>query len=480
MEIRGNSHAAVIGAGTMGCGIAQVASAAGHNVIVIDSNRDALDRGRATLSRSLAAMVKRGRIDEASAAAIEARVDWSPSLADAAGSALAIEAIVERLDAKRALISALAGMMGDEAILASNTSSLSIAAIAAGQPVPERIVGLHFFNPVPAMKLVEVVAGPQTSADVVAASLDLMRRWGKHAVTVRDVPGFIVNRVARPYYAEAFLALEEGLAPALIDGALSLAGGFRMGPLTLADLIGHDINYAAASSVHHGMAPHVRFRPQAAQARLVDAQWLGRKSGRGVYDYAVPPPPLPLIRGEPAASIAISPEAGGLAALASIAAATVDPALPAGIMRIDGIRAGMGDGRPLADREDVDIIIDHLLDPASAAAICANVRDERAAGAAAALAGSLGKDLLLSPDRPGQIALRTWAQLANGAADAVMDGVADEPSIDEAMLYGANYPMGPLHWARAQGIAQVETILRNIAQATGDDIYLPSRGFAAL
>jgi len=471
---------AVVGAGTMGSGIAQVAAAAGHDVVVIDREREALDRGRNALSDSLASLVKRSRMTEADAGTVAARVAWQPDIGAARGCGLVIEAIVERLEVKRGLFADLSMLVSAETVLASNTSSLSIAAMADGLAYPERFVGLHFFNPVPAMKLVEVVAGPATDPALVERMAVLMRNWGKHAVAVRDVPGFIVNRVARPYYAEAFLALEDGIEPAAIDTALTAGGGFRMGPLTLADLIGHDINYAAASSVFEGMQPHTRFRPQPGQARLVEQGLLGRKAGRGVYDYSSEPRPVPPVTGRLAEEINIAPDARAFSWLLQSTKCLHNGELPAESISVDGIVMAYGDGRPLSRRSDVDALLDHVADPASSPILIVTVRDARAAEAAGRLASTLGKRLVLVPDRPGQIVLRTLAQLANGAADAVEDGVAPAPSIDEAMIYGANYPQGPIAWARAFGPAEVARALSNIAAATGDALYAPSTGLDRL
>ena len=471
---------AVIGAGTMGSGIVQVAAAAGHEVVVIDRERDALVRGGQAFTGSLAALVKRSRISQNDADSIAARVSWSTELADAASCDLVIEAIVERLDIKRSLFTDLAALAGPATVLASNTSSLSIAAMADGLPHPERFVGLHFFNPVPVMKLVEIVAGPATDPTLVERMTALMQRWGKHAVAVRDVPGFIVNRVARPYYAEAFLALDEGIDPATIDAALTGGGGFRMGPLTLADMIGHDINYAAASSVFAAMQPHTRFRPQPNQARLVEQGLLGRKTGRGVYDYSADPAPVEAAVGQPAGEIDIAPDAGAFDWILQSTDCRSNDQLSPGCISVDGVVMAYGDGRPLSQRADVDVLLDHAEDPAACPILIATARDPRSTEATGRLASRLGKRLVVLPDRPGQIVLRTLAQIANGAADAVEDDVASAPSIDDAMIYGANYPKGPIAWARGFGLAEVQQTLAHIASATGDALYEPSRGIDRL
>ncbi|WP_265415900.1 3-hydroxyacyl-CoA dehydrogenase NAD-binding domain-containing protein [Sphingomonas paucimobilis] len=460
----------------MGSGIAQVAATAGHEVVVVDRECEALVRGGQALTGSLSALVKRSRLSQGDADSIAARINWSTELADAASCDLVIEAIVERLDIKRGLFADLAALVGPAAVLASNTSSLSIAAMADGLPHPERFVGLHFFNPVPAMKLVEVVAGPATDPAIIERMTALMQRWGKHAVPVRDVPGFIVNRVARPYYAEAFLALDEGIDPATIDAALIGGGGFRMGPLTLADMIGHDINYAAASSVFDGMQPHTRFRPQPNQARLVEQGLLGRKTGKGVYDYSVEPAPLEAAVIQPAGEIDIAPDAGAFGWMLQSAHCRPNDRLAPGSISVDGVVMAYGDGRPLSQRADVDVLLDHAEDPAACPVLIATARNSRSAEAAGRLASRLGKRLVLLPDRPGQIVLRTLAQIANGAADAVEDGVAPAQSIDDAMIYGANYPKGPIAWARGFGLAEVARTLAHIASATGDALYTPSKG----
>ena len=461
-------------------GIAQVAAASGHQAVVVDQLETALEKGRERLRDSLDQLVRRGRLDAAQAAAMAAQIQWSTQIDAASDCALVIEAIVERLDVKQALFAKLENVVGDNALLATNTSSLSVTEIAEHLAKPSRFLGLHFFNPVPAMKLVEVVAGAATSQDVVETATSLMNDWGKHPVTVRDVPGFIVNRIARPYYAEAFLAWDEGIEPALIDAALTGSGGFRMGPLTLADMIGHDINYAAAVSVHEGLAPRARFRPQEAQGKLVEQGHLGRKSGQGVYRYGAEMPPLPVRETGTGAVIHLPAAPGAAANLLAGLSAPVEPTLDPGVLLVDGRRVAMGDGRSLNARRDIDVLIDHALDFSASSSLVATVRDEAAAQAAAGLAGALGKQLLIVPDRPGQIVLRTYAQIANGAVDAVREGVASAEAIDEAMLYGANYPVGPLAWAARTGLEQVRETLANIASETGDRLYEPAGDWTAL
>ncbi|MBS47059.1 MAG: 3-hydroxyacyl-CoA dehydrogenase [Sphingobium sp.] len=479
-----NMKVAVIGAGTMGSGIAQVAATAGHEVVVIDRDASALDRGRQILAKSFAALVARSRLEQHDADMIAGRVRWSQDLADVAGAGLIIEAVLEDLEVKQRLFADVGAVAGRDAVIASNTSSLSISGMALSLPYPERFAGLHFFNPVPAMKLVEVVAGAATDSMIVERLTGLMAAWGKHAVAVKDVPGFIVNRVARPFYAEAFLALDEGIEAALIDDAVSGGGGFRMGPLTLADMIGHDVNYASACSVFEGISPHARFRPQPAQARLLDEGRLGRKSGRGVYDYGSADGTGQANRTaatqKPAPQIAAAPNADDFLWLRDRLPTSPARGIPADSISVDGVVMAKGDGRTLDERADVDVLLDHVHDHSVSPVLIASARDERSAAAVASLAGALDKRLLLIPDRPGQIVLRTLAQIANGAADAVEDGVAPAKAIDEAMLHGANYPRGPLAWARDFGPARLKQTLSHIAAATGDLLYAPSHGLDRL
>lgn len=277
----------IVGAGAMGAGIAQVAAAAGHKVFLFDQSEKALLTAEANLKKILARLVEKGKMAGENAQALAERVVYSDDLEDFKPCGLVIEAIVEQLDTKKKLFSRLEQITAPNTILASNTSSLSIAALASALQNKGRMLGIHFFNPAPLMPLVEIIPGITTAPEVATTAQQLIASWGKHTVLAKDTPGFIVNRVARPFYAEALKMFEEGVADmATIDWAMRAVGGFRMGPFELMDLIGHDVNYVVTETVWTQFYYDPRFRPSITQKRLLEAGWLGRKSLRGFYNYA--------------------------------------------------------------------------------------------------------------------------------------------------------------------------------------------------
>jgi 3-hydroxybutyryl-CoA dehydrogenase len=290
MQLDRDTRVGVVGAGAMGTGIAQVAAAAGHAVVLGDAAQGAAQRAQANIARNMDREVQKGRMSRDAADELMSRIEfqWEPlrELSAYRGCGLVIEAVVEELGAKRALVKALEGSVGRDAVLATNTSSLSIASIASACEASARVIGLHFFNPAPVMPLVEVVPWLGGDPVVASASFALMSRWNKTPVLASDTPGFIVNRVARPFYGESLRLLDEGVADcATIDWALKELGGFRMGPFELMDFIGNDINFAVTSSVYAGTFHDPRYKPSLTQQRMVDAGFLGRKSGRGYYTY---------------------------------------------------------------------------------------------------------------------------------------------------------------------------------------------------
>lgn len=281
-----NQKAMVVGAGAMGCGIAQILVEAGWEVLLYDTQDASLENGIARVHGVWDKLVEKGKVSDAQRSAYIKQLGAAYVLREAADVSLVIEAIFENLDAKRSVFTTLDDVVREDCILATNTSSLSVSSIAAGVKRAERVVGLHFFNPAPLMPLVEIVPGIATAPEVVEACVAAVAAWGKVGVVAKDTPGFLVNRIARPFYGEALHLFEEQMADmATIDWALTEVGGFRMGPFALMDLIGHDVNYVVTETVWKQFYYDPRFRPSLSQKRLLDAGWLGRKSGRGFYDY---------------------------------------------------------------------------------------------------------------------------------------------------------------------------------------------------
>ena len=281
-----NQKAMVVGAGAMGGGIAQVLVEAGWEVLLYDTQDASLENGITRVRGVWDKLVEKGKISDAQRSAYNQQLSAAYVLREAAEVSLVIEAIYENLDAKRSVFTTLDDVVREDCILATNTSSLSVSSIAAGVKRAERVVGLHFFNPAPLMPLVEIVPGIATVPEVVDACVAGVVAWGKVGVVAQDSPGFLVNRIARPFYGEALHLVEEGMADmATVDWAMTELGGFRMGPFSLMDFIGHDVNYVVTETIWKQFYCDPRFRPSLSQKRLLEAGWLGRKSGRGFYDY---------------------------------------------------------------------------------------------------------------------------------------------------------------------------------------------------
>ncbi|MEZ4874687.1 MAG: 3-hydroxyacyl-CoA dehydrogenase NAD-binding domain-containing protein [Flavobacteriaceae bacterium] len=284
----------IIGAGTMGSGIAQVAATAGCSVKLFDTKEEALQKAAASLEKILSRLVEKGTLTEKTKNDIQQNIEYVNSIKELSNCQLTIEAIVENIEIKKNVFSTLEKFVSDDCIIASNTSSLSIASIASSLEKPERCVGIHFFNPAPLMKLVEVIPAVQTSQKVLETASGIIKSWGKTVAIAKDTPGFIVNRVARPFYGEALRMYEEGMASFMeIDMAMKEVGGFRMGPFELMDFIGNDVNYTVTESVFEAFYFDPRYKPSFTQKRYSEAGWLGRKSGKGYYDYASGQPITP-------------------------------------------------------------------------------------------------------------------------------------------------------------------------------------------
>ncbi|AEE51643.1 3-hydroxyacyl-CoA dehydrogenase NAD-binding domain-containing protein [Haliscomenobacter hydrossis] len=277
----------IVGTGTMGTGIAQVAARAGHQVFLYDARPEVGQKALAHIAQALQKEIEKGRMIATEADALMQRIAWIDALEKMRPCNWVIEAIVEDLVAKKAVFTALEEIVSTDCILATNTSSLSVSAIAASCRRPERVLGIHFFNPVPVMQLVELIPAVQTAADLIDPIKEELLRWNKIPVIAKDTPGFIVNRIARPYYTEALRMLDEGIADcATIDLAMTSLGGFRMGPFLLMDFIGHDVNFRVTEGLYQSCYQEPRYRPSFSQKRLFEAGYWGKKTGRGFYDYS--------------------------------------------------------------------------------------------------------------------------------------------------------------------------------------------------
>ena len=482
---------AVIGAGAMGAGIAQVAAVAGHPVRLFDTRMGAADEARGNLAKTLDGLSVKGKLSGDAARAAIGRITAVHALGDCAGAGLVIEAIVEDLGVKRALLQALEVVVAADTILATNTSSLSITALAAGMKQPARVVGMHFFNPAPVLPLVEVVSGLATDPHVAATVHATAAAWGKLPVHATSTPGFIVNRCARPFYAEGFRLLHERAAdPATIDAVMREAGGFRMGPFELTDLIGHDVNFAVTRSVWEAYHYDPRYTPSVFQQELVAAGYLGRKSGRGIYDYAPgaeKPAPQSEAAQPPLARVTIHGDLGPAAPLAKrlaqrgviVAMAGALAAFPDGAIEVAGTLLALTDGRTATARAAAASMTDLVVfDLAADYAACSRLAVARADGChesawthAVSALQAAGIAVSRLDDVAGLAVMRTVAMLANEAADAVTQGIASAADVDLAMQKGVNYPQGPLAWADAMGVTRVRDVLANLAAHYGEDRY---------
>lgn len=277
----------IIGSGTMGSGIAQVAATAGCSVKIYDTKTEALEKAETDLQKVLNRLVEKGKIDSEEKDRIQGNIKYVNTLKELKKSKLTIEAIVENIDIKKNVFATIEKFVSEDCIIASNTSSLSIASIASALQKPERCIGIHFFNPAPLMKLVEVIPAVQTSEETLKTSVKTIQDWGKTVAVAKDTPGFIVNRVARPFYGEALRIYEEGMASfSEIDKAMKEIGGFKMGPFELMDFIGNDVNYTVTETVFEAFYFDPRYKPSFTQKRFAEAGYLGRKSGKGYYDYS--------------------------------------------------------------------------------------------------------------------------------------------------------------------------------------------------
>ncbi|MGI5529113.1 3-hydroxyacyl-CoA dehydrogenase [Streptomyces syringium] len=470
---------AVVGTGTMGQGIAQVALVAGHPVRLYDAVPGRAAEAARSIAARLDRLVEKGKLAAADRDAARARLNPATRVAELADSSLVIEAIVEQLAAKQKLFTDLESVIPDDCLLATNTSSLSVTAIAGALRLPGRFVGLHFFNPAPLLPLVEVVRGSATDEAAADRAYATVAAWGKRPVRCADTPGFIVNRLARPFYAEAFRVHEEGFAdPATIDAVLRESGGFAMGPFELTDLIGQDVNEAVTRSVYEAFFHDPKFTPSLAQRRLVEAGSLGRKAGRGWFAYgegARKPEPRTAEPCDAPAEIVLHGDLHGPSAVLpelieesgiKVTSAPGPDGDPGFIALPDGARLSLTDGSPATtDAHGADVRFDLALDYRTCTRIAlapselASPEDVRAA---IGLFQALGKKVSVIGDAPGLIVARTVGMLVDLAHDAVGRGVASPEDIDTAMRQGVNYPRGPLEWGRVLGAAWTGRLLHHL------------------
>jgi len=474
----------------MGAGIAQVAAASGHPVLLYDTRTEAVSTAIQSVRQTFQKLCSKGNHSAESAEKASARLRAATNLQEVSGAGIVIEFVVEDLEVKQQLFREVEKIVDEDCLLATNTSSLSVSAIAAALRAPQRLVGMHFFNPAPLMELVEVIGGVATDQQFLAAVYATAAAWGKTPVYAKSTPGVIVNRVARPFYGEALLLLtEQAASPATIDAVMRESGGFRMGPFELMDLVGLDVGFAVSQSIFNAYFGDPRYRPSPIQQEMVRAGYLGRKAGRGFYEHGEdarlaqpstePPAPKP--------NRVVVPSEGRLAGALTKRLAGTGAEIVSGRPRNDcadwaevgDTMIAVTDGRSATQRaretEHRNLVLaDLALDYTKATRIAvtaASTCDEHAYLSAAGLLQAAGFAVSHLKDVPGIGVMRTVAMLANEAADAVNQGVATAADVDMAMRKGVNYPLGPLEWADELGLEIVQTVLMHIGAHYGGERY---------
>jgi 3-hydroxybutyryl-CoA dehydrogenase len=482
----------VVGAGTMGAGIAQLGAAAAMRTLLHDPVPDALERGAEGVRRGLAKWAEKGRVEQSAVELLEP----VSSLDELAPCDLVIEAAPERAELKRDLFGALSMLCGDDVVLATNTSSIPVTSLASAAARPENVVGMHFFNPPPLMPLLEVIRADQSADGAVEVAIEVGRAMGKEVIVAADVPGFLVNRCGRPFSGEGLRLLQERVAThEQIDRICRLGGGFRMGPFELMDLVGIDVGFEVAKSFDELSFGEPRWRPSPIQARMVAAGRLGRKSGRGYYEYAEdgsyrpddPEPPSlgstdgtalallgdgPLADGlrERARSARYELREGGPAELVVDAGALPHPAPPGGAPLIVLCAAGS-----LAARGEPGAVGFHLLPPLDEANLVELTRlpttQRFACEAAEGFFESLGFITEWVEDAPGLVLGRLVSQLVNEAAFAIGEGVGSPDDVDTGLTLGLSHPRGPVAWSEAIGLEHVLAVLDGLWQERREERY---------
>jgi 3-hydroxybutyryl-CoA dehydrogenase len=435
--------------------------------------------------------VGKGKLTARAAEDIERRIAPVTSLFGLGDAGLVIEAVVEDLDKKKRLIQELENILSKEAIIASNTSSFSITKLAAGLIYPNRVVGMHFFNPAQIMELVEVVSGLSTDPATESIVLETAKAWGKTPVQAKSTPGFIVNRVARPFYAEALRLITEGSDPVTVDYVMRECGGFPMGPFELMDLIGNDINFAVTQSVFDAFYQNPKFAPSVYQKELVEAGFYGRKTGRGFYEYGegstknepplqtpqLPPNEVWLSAGDSVTNGLLTRLRRAFPGAGRIARADEDL-----VAMVDQAKVRLTDGRTanqivFEEKQPNTVLADLAFDYEGATAIAlapAHQCTEKAYQSTVALFQAAGYQVVTLDDVPGLVVMRTVCMLINEAADTVLQKVATFGDIDLAMRKGTRYPAGPFDWSRKIGVRRVRDVLHHLSVYYGEDRYRTS------
>ncbi len=470
----------------MGMGIAQLVAQSGYSVLLYDVCQSRSKLAKENLGKTFGHLVSREKLSSEEATQYYSRIELASDLADASQAGIVIEAIVEDSVEKRMLFQSLEEFVSSKCILASNTSSLSITELGSGLNYPDRLVGIHFFNPAPVMKLVEVILGMQTSSAVTDQVVHLVKTWGKIPVRANSTPGFIVNRIARPFYAEALALLQERtIEPKDLDRCFRGAG-FRMGPCELMDLIGHDTNYQVTTSIFEGNYFDRRFTPSLIQKSLIDAGFLGRKSGRGFYDYSksqekfepetipsepdkIPDWPNLFLRGS-------SPVADHIDSILRKFGLSFQRENASGGCELEsnGTKLVLTDGRMASQLGKEVAVFDLIFEPNQSPIVAYAVSNHSSKNFVSDVENWLrlfGIRPLLVQDSAGLLIARTVAMLINEASDAVLQGVCSESDADIAIKAGLNYPAGPFEWLNLVGVDYVVDFIENLAEVYRGERY---------
>ena len=479
----------LVGAGAMGRGIAQIAAQGGCQVLLFDAQSGAADTARAAVQEQWQRLLSKGRISEEQLQAWSARLQPVADMAALKDCTLVVEAIVERLDIKQAVFAQLEAVVAPDAVLVSNTSSLSVTQIAAGLQRPARFAGLHFFNPVPLMKVVEVIAGLKTDPALCDALARAVRQWGHQPVQAQDTPGFIVNHAGRGYNTEALRIVGEGIADfATIDRILRDQAGFRLGPFELMDLTALDVSHPVMEAIYRQYYDEPRYRPSVITAQRLAGGVVGKKAGQGFYRYdngraQVPPePPVPDVAVLP--PVWVSPQATRRAALCALlhtlgaelethATPSAQALIVVAPLGLDVSAAAVAEHLDATRTVGIDLLIDDCATQRRVLATNPATRADMRAAAHALFARD-GKAVSVVRDSGGFITQRVLATIVNIAADICQQRICTPQDLETAVTLGLGYPQGPLALGECWGTERVLQVLDNLQTVYGDPRYRPS------